>query len=141
MPTFTVEISWFEIFGAIMWGLFFLVGFHMGRWYESVSSSVAAVVETTPSAVPRDGGDSVPSEVPEGRDSVGDADPDESDLGYEPGDYSPGPSSDECPFEYEDRKAYLRILQDEVRGFEEYEAWLREQAAMAANDPKGVTHI
>ena len=141
MPTFTVEVSWFEILGTAMWGLFFLVGFHMGRWYESAGPSVAAVVETASSAVPSNEGESVPSEVPEEQASVGGADVVEEDLGYDPGDYSPGPSSDECPFAYEERKEYLWHLNEEVKAWDRYQAELREQASMAAEDPKGVTHI
>ena len=141
MPTFTVEVSWFEIFGAVMWGLFFFMGFHMGRRYESAGPSVAAVVETASSAVPSNEGDSVPSEVPEGKASVGDAVSDEPDLGYEPGDYSPGASSDESPFAYAERKEYLWHLNEEVKAWDRYQAELREQASMAAEDPKGVTHI
>ena len=40
-----------------------------------------------------------------------------SDLGYEPGDYSPGPSSDECPLAYEERKEYLWHLNEEVQSW------------------------
>ena len=134
MPQFTVEVSWFEIFCTAMWGLFILVGLRMGWSYESVSPSVAVAVGTTSSDVPKDESDSGSSGVPGEKVSFGDVDPVESDLGYDPGDYSPGPSSDECPFAHEDRKEYLWHLNEEVQSWDRYQAELREQASMAAND-------
>ena len=134
MPRFTVEASWFEIFGATMWGLLVLVGFRMARWYGSANPQVAVAVGTIPSDDPRDESDSGPSGVPGEEVPSGDDGPGGSDCGYEPGDYSPGPSSDECPFAYEDRQDYLWHMREEVQAWESYQAELREQALMAAND-------
>jgi len=134
MPRFTVEASWFEIFGAAVWGLFVFVGFRMVRLYGSASPRVVVATVATQSEDPRDEIDSglsgVPAEViPSGDDGSGG-----SDCGYEPGSYSPGPSSDECPFAYEDRKELLWHLNEEVQAWDRYQAELREQALMAAND-------
>jgi hypothetical protein len=132
--TLTVEASWFEIFCATVWGLFVLVGFRMVRLYGSVNPQVAVAVGTTPSDDPKDESDSGSSGVSGEEVPSGDVGPGESDLGFEPGDYSPGPSSDECPFAYEDRKEFLWHLNEEVQSWDRYQAELREQASMAAND-------
>ena len=134
MPQFTVEVRRFEIFCTAMWGLLILVGLRMGRSYGSVSPPVAVAAGTTSSDVPKDESDSGSSGVPGEKVPPGDVGPAESDLGYELGDYSPGPSSDECPFAHEDRKEYLWHLNEEVQSWDRYQAELREQASMAAND-------
>jgi hypothetical protein len=135
MPQFTVEVGWFEIFCTAVWGLFILVGLRMGRSYGSVDPPVVVAVGTTPSDDPRrDESDSGPSGVPGEVVPSGDGGPGGSDCGFEPGDYSPGPSSDECPFAYEDRRELLWHLNEEVQAWDRYQAELREQALMAAND-------
>jgi hypothetical protein len=134
MPRLTVESSWFEIFSAAVWGLLVFTGFRVARLYGSASPQVAVATVATQTEDPRDEIDSGPSGVsgeaiPSGDDGSG-----ESDCGYEPGSYSPGPSSDECPFAYEDRTELLWHMNEEVQAWDRYQAELREQALMAAND-------
>jgi hypothetical protein len=134
MPRFTVEASWFEIFSAAVWGLLVFMGFRMVRLYGSASPRVAVATVATQSEDPRDEIDSGPSGVPGEEIPSGDDGSNGSDFGYEPGSYSPGPSSDECPFAYEDRKDLLWHFNEEVQAWDRYQAELREQALMAAND-------
>ena len=95
---------------------------------------MAVATVATQSEDPRDEIDSGPSGVPGVAIPSGDDGSGGSDCGYEPGSYSPGPSSDECPFAYEDRKELLWHLNEEVQAWDRHQAELREQALMAAND-------
>jgi hypothetical protein len=126
MPRFTVEASWLEIFSAAVWGLLVFTGFRVTRLYGSASPQVAVATVATQTEDPRDEIDSGPSGVPGEKVPSGDDGPGESDCGYEPGAYSPGPSSDECPFAYEDRKDCLWHLREEVQAWDRYQAELRE---------------
>ena len=134
MPRLTVEASWFEIFSAAVWGFLVFMGFRMVRVYGSASTRVAVVDAATQTEDPRDvidlGTSSAPAEVV----PSGDAGSGVSDCGYEPGMYSAGPSSDECPFAYEDYKELLWHWGEDIKAWDRYQAELREQALMAAND-------
>jgi ribosome modulation factor len=135
MPRLTVEANWFEIFSAAVWGLLVFMGFRMVRLYGSASPRVAVVDAATQTEDPRDEVDEGPPGAPAEVVPSGDAGSGESDCGYEPGmGYSSGPSSDECPFEYEDRKELLWHWREEAKAWDRYQAELREQAMMAASD-------
>jgi hypothetical protein len=95
---------------------------------------VAVVDAGTQTEDPRDEVDEGPPGAPAEVVPSGDVGSGESDCGYEPGMYSPEPSSDECPFAYEEYEELLWHWREDAKAWDRYQAELREQALMAAND-------